>query len=70
MDVTAHASRSGGWWAISVPEVPGLFTQVRRLDQVVATVRDAAESFDVETVTTVRQWRSERPVEVDPRHLP
>lgn len=29
----AHAVRSGNWWAIDVPDVPGAFTQVRRLDQ-------------------------------------
>ncbi len=43
MRVTATARRSGDWWAIEVAEVPGLFTQVRRLDQVEAMVKDAAE---------------------------
>lgn len=41
MKVTARAQRSDGWWAIEVPEVPGLHTQTRRLDQVEAMVRDA-----------------------------
>ena len=41
MKVTAKAARSGGWWAIEVPQVPGAFTQARRLDQVPALVRDA-----------------------------
>lgn len=29
-DVTARVTRSEGWWAISVEEIPGLFTQARR----------------------------------------
>lgn len=45
IDVTAIAERSGDWWAIEVPEMPGLFTQVRRLDQVDAMVRDAATAM-------------------------
>ena len=42
MNVTAGAERSGNWWAVEVPEIPGLFTQARRLDQVDGMVRDAA----------------------------
>jgi len=42
MEVTAKATRSGAWWAIEVPEIPGLFTQAKRLDQVAAMVADAA----------------------------
>lgn len=42
MNVTAVAERSGNWWAVEVPEIPGLFTQARRLDQVDSMVRDAA----------------------------
>jgi hypothetical protein len=41
MKVTAHAVRSAGWWAVDVPEVPGVFTQARRLDQVPGMVADA-----------------------------
>lgn len=41
MKVTAITQRSGDWWAIEVPEVPGLFTQSERLDQVEEMVRDA-----------------------------
>ena len=40
--LTARSTRSGGWWAVEVPEVQGLFTQARRLDQVTAAVLDAA----------------------------
>lgn len=41
MKVTAKVTRSGDWWAIEVPEVPGVFTQAKRLDQVEGMVRDA-----------------------------
>lgn len=34
---------SDGMWAVEVPEIPGLFTQARSLDQVGAMVADAAE---------------------------
>jgi predicted RNase H-like HicB family nuclease len=40
----AVAERTGQWWAVSVPEVPGVFTQARRLEGpsgVEAMVRDA-----------------------------
>ena len=43
--LTATATRSEGWWAVSVPEVDGLFTQARRLDQIPAMVRDALTLF-------------------------
>jgi predicted RNase H-like HicB family nuclease len=39
--VTAKVTRSGDWWAIEVPEVPGVFTQAKRLDQVEEMVQDA-----------------------------
>jgi predicted RNase H-like HicB family nuclease/DNA-binding CsgD family transcriptional regulator len=42
---TAVAERSGGWWAIRVRELPGVFTQAKRLDQVEPTVRDAVSVF-------------------------
>ncbi len=41
MKVTAEVVRTGAWWAIEVPEVPGLFTQVKRLEQVEGMVQDA-----------------------------
>ncbi len=52
---TAQCRRVGGWWAISVPEVPRVHTQTRRLDQVESMARDAIallldvpeNSFDV-----------------------
>ncbi len=52
---TAQCQRVGGWWAISVLEVPRVHTQARRLDQVESMARDAIallldvpeNSFDV-----------------------
>ena len=41
MKVTAKAFRSGNWWAIEVPEVAGVFTQAKRLDQVAGMAADA-----------------------------
>jgi hypothetical protein len=35
-----NAERSGGWWAFTVPEVPGAFGQAKRLDQVKGEARD------------------------------
>lgn len=59
--LTAHATRSGEWWAIEVPEIPGLFTQAKRLDQIEPVVAEAAsdlsgdpaESFSVEVTATL-----------------
>ena len=45
-----RAVRSGSWWAITVPELPGVFSQARRLDQVEAMAREAiAMMLDVDT---------------------
>ncbi|MBI4728636.1 MAG: type II toxin-antitoxin system HicB family antitoxin, partial [Acidobacteria bacterium] len=35
------AQRSGSWWAIEVPDLPGAFTQARRLEQIERMGRDA-----------------------------
>ncbi|HZP54603.1 type II toxin-antitoxin system HicB family antitoxin [Actinocrinis sp.] len=43
------AQRSGKWWAAHVPEVAGVHTQARRLEQVEAEAREAiALMLDVE----------------------
>jgi predicted RNase H-like HicB family nuclease len=55
---TAEAERSGGWWSITVAELPGVFSQARRLDQVEYMAREAislllevpSDSFDVDVV--------------------
>lgn len=41
MKVTANVTRSEDWWAVEVPEVPGVFTQARRLSQVEPLVKEA-----------------------------
>lgn len=56
MKYTATCVRSGGWWAITVPEIKGVFSQARRLDQVEEMAREAIalmldvdpNSFDVD----------------------
>jgi hypothetical protein len=43
VDVTAVCVRAGEWWAVTVPEVAGGFTQARRLDQVPELVADLVQ---------------------------
>lgn len=53
---TVTCQRSGGWWAIEVPEIKGAHSQARRLDQVEYMARDVialmldvpADSFEVD----------------------
>lgn len=42
---TIIAERAGAWWAITVDELPGVFSQARRLDGVEAMARDAIALF-------------------------
>src|SRR5437870_1406321 len=42
---TARCQRSGDWWAISVPDLRGVRTQPRRLENAEAMVRDAIALF-------------------------
>lgn len=66
---TAMAQRDDGWWAIRVAELPGVFSQAKRLDRVEAMARDAIallldvppDSFDV-TVREVLGAEAERAV--------
>lgn len=37
--------RDGRWWAISVPELPGVFSQARRRGEVGRMARDAIALF-------------------------
>lgn len=48
MSVVAHATRTGDWWAVEVPAIPGLFTQAKRLDQIPALIEDAAGMLGVD----------------------
>ena len=41
-ELVANCQRYEGWWVVDVPEVRGLHTQCRRLDQVEDMVKDAA----------------------------
>ncbi len=53
---SVEVTRSGGWWAIRVPDLPGVFSQCRRLDQVDEHAREAialmldADSSEVGTI--------------------
>ena len=42
---TALAERGDGWWAITVPELRGVFSQARRLARVESMARDAIALF-------------------------
>ncbi|MGW4825453.1 type II toxin-antitoxin system HicB family antitoxin [Streptomyces sp. NPDC004227] len=43
------ARRAGDWWALEVPDLPGAFSQVKRLDQAGDAAREAiAVMLDVE----------------------
>lgn len=53
--------RSGNWWAITVPALPGVFSQARRLDQVAAMAREAIAMML--SVTTDRIGRIELDIE-------
>jgi hypothetical protein len=49
---TVRAVRSDRWWALEVPEVPGLYTQVRRLGEAAEMATDAlALMLDVDPST-------------------
>lgn len=57
-----NARRNGEWWALVVPGVPGVLTEVKQLGQASQEVREAIalllevpeNSFDVEIVP---DWR-------------
>ncbi|KUL26321.1 hypothetical protein ADL15_38665 [Actinoplanes awajinensis subsp. mycoplanecinus] len=54
--------RVGSWWAISVPELKGLHTQARRLDQVAAMAREAITLLlDVDAATVTVEVHPEFP---------
>ena len=69
---TALVERSGQSWAIRVAELPGVFSQARRLDRVEYMARDAislllevpADSFDIEVrevIAPARQFATAPP---------
>lgn len=52
MSTIAQATRTGEWWAVEVPTIPGLFTQAKRLDQIPELVEDAAGMLGVDVVAS------------------
>ena len=59
---TATCRRSGNWWAISVPELKGVHTQARRLDQAAAMTREAiALMLDIDRASIEVTVRPELP---------
>lgn len=62
---TATCRRIGDWWAISVPEVKGVHSQAKRLDQVDAMARDAiAVMLDIDPASFHVRVEPDVPVEV------
>lgn len=62
---TAVCRRSGDWWAISVPEIRGVHTQAKRLDQAEDMAREAiALMLDVAPDSFAVDVRPEVPDEV------
>jgi DNA-directed RNA polymerase specialized sigma24 family protein len=63
-----RAIRSSNWWALDVPEVRGVHSQVRRLDQAEPMIREALamglevaeDSFDVTIVPDLDDVLSKR----------
>jgi len=59
------AQRVGAWWAVEVPELRGVFTQARNLDQAEAMARDAIALFlDVPAHTIAIELQVVPPLEV------
>lgn len=62
MKYTATCMRSGNWWAITVPEITGAFSQAGRLDQVEGMAREAiALLLDVDPRSFAIEVRPEMP---------
>jgi predicted RNase H-like HicB family nuclease len=65
MTYTVMCRRSGGWWAISVPQIKGVHSQARRLDKVEAMAREAiALMLDADPATIEVEVRPEVPARV------
>ena len=69
MEVTTYTAvcrRSGDWWAISVRELKGVHTQVRRLDQAADMARDAiALMLDLDPAKIQVEVEPEVPAQVE-----
>jgi predicted RNase H-like HicB family nuclease len=59
---SAVCRRVGNWWAVTVPELKGVHTQARRLDQVPAMTQEAIALFlDVDPATITIEVQPELP---------
>src|ERR1700687_1605782 len=66
-----RAVRSGDWWAISVPALRGVHSQVRRLDRAEAMARDAIALYlggAVRNVAVTREVVLPDPLRADVAH--
>lgn len=71
-----HAERDNGWWVLTVPAVPGAFSQARRLDQAPEMITDAialvlgvpATSFAVTVIPVVDEEVRRELTEADRLH--
>ncbi len=68
--VLVHDDEDGGYW-VSVPELPGCFTQGDTLEEVELNVKDAIECYlelankeDIGTLAKARRWEVDVPVVV------
>jgi predicted RNase H-like HicB family nuclease len=65
VEITTYSAvcrRVGNWWAISVPELKGVHTQTRRLDQAAAMAQEAiALLLDIDLATVHVEVHPELP---------
>ncbi len=72
-----RAERDGAWWVLTVPEVPGAFSQARRLDHAPEMITDAislvlgvpATSFSVTVLPIVDEEVRKELAEADHLHM-
>jgi predicted RNase H-like HicB family nuclease len=58
------ARRSGGWWALEVPDLPGVHSQTKRLDRAASEAREAISlMLDVEAASIEVEVETQLPPE-------
>jgi predicted RNase H-like HicB family nuclease len=63
---TVRARRSASWWAIDVPELPGVYTQARRLDRVTDIAREAIALYlDADPATVEVRLAANLPADLE-----